>query len=395
MKAWWARFDTLWLRLFVLLWAALVVSHLVAFTVVRGAWMPGARAPALASGTAPGGLAGPPRPDGGAPPDAAPRPPPGLPPLTSLPPGSIWGDRPERVAATDDLGAALWVDYAIRFALLGVFAALGARWLAQPMRRLAEGSRALEHSLGRPGPVPQVDESRGPVEVRASATVFNAMARRLHEQFASRTLFMAAISHDLRTPLARLRMRLEAWRQDAASGRDIDAGVADLHEMDALIEGVLGALRNERAAEPPQAIDLHALLQALADDAADQGHDVHFDGQPPAVVQGQLLALRRIVGNLLANAIRHAGQAQLRLRIEGGHACITVDDHGPGIAEAQLEAVFEPFYRIDTARTRGATSGAGLGLYIARELACRQGGTLALCNRPEGGLRATLHLPLA
>ena len=212
------------------------------------------------------------------------------------------------------------------------------------------------------------------------------MARRLREQFESRSLFMAAISHDLRTPLTRLRLRLEQCRADPI----IEAGIGDLRETDALIEAVLAVLRDERRQEAAQALDVFALVQSMVDDEVEQGRAAHCEGEA-AVVRAQPVALRRAIGNLLANALRHGGSAEVSVHRDGGGVRIRIDDCGPGIPAEQLELVFRPFYRLDASRSR-ATGGSGLGLYIARELTQRNGGTLRLSNRPEGGLRAEIVL---
>jgi signal transduction histidine kinase len=223
--------------------------------------------------------------------------------------------------------------------------------------------------------------------VRQAAQVFNTMAQRLHEQFGAQGLLMAAISHDLRTPLARLRLRLETMEPGAQTERCI----ADLQEMDALIGSVLSMLRDQHAPQARQRVDLRALLQAQVDDRVEQGLAVRIadDSGGEAVVLAQSEALGRILGNLIGNALRHAGSAELSLRGHPRELELCIDDHGPGIPEDQLETVFRPFYRV------ASSGGSGLGLYIARDLAERLGGHLTLSNRPEGGLRARLLLPRA
>jgi signal transduction histidine kinase len=364
MKRLWQ--DTLFRRLFVLMWVALVVSHLAGFLAFRAMLPPGDAGPPLSQ----------------------------LPPLPSLAPAPWAQHEPPHAdgrggpPGPPPQAGGLWLDYAVRALLIGVAAWFGARWLSAPMRRLSHAAHALGESLGTREP-PTLDERSGTIEVREAAEVFNRMARKLHEQFDARGLFMAAISHDLRTPLTRIRLRLEQRLPDPL----IEQCIADLREMDELIDGVLDALRNERTAEPLQALDAGALVQALADDLAEQGHVVQVNA-PPAVVQAQPAALRRVLGNLLSNALRYGdGPVEVEVRrTDDRHVHITIDDHGPGIPEAQLQAVFEPFVRLEASRSR-ATGGVGLGLHIARELAQRQGGTLSLSNRPEGGLRARLVLP--
>ena len=228
------------------------------------------------------------------------------------------------------------------------------------------------------------------MEVRETAHVFNEMARQLSEQANSRGLLVAAISHDLRTPLTRIRMRLEASEGDPLTARSI----ADIHEMDDLIESALEVFRGSGLHEEPSEVtDVHALVQAIADDLADLGQPVSVSGETaPARVQA--VALRRVVANLVNNALRYGKRAQVSVQPRDDAVVIVIEDEGPGIPEAQLEAVMKPFYRLDTSRNR-LTGGSGLGLYIARDLVARQGGELALADRPEGGLRATIMLKIA
>ena len=204
----------------------------------------------------------------------------------------------------------------------------------------------------------------------------------------SRALLVAAISHDLRTPLTRIRMRLESSEGDLPTARSI----ADIHEMDELIESALEVFRGPGHEEVAQVTDVLALVQSLTDDLADLGQPVTVrGGRAPARVKAT--GLRRVVSNLVNNALRYGKTASVRVQPQGDAVHIVIDDEGPGIPEAQLDAVMQPFYRLDTSRNR-LTGGSGLGLYIARDLVARQGGTLALANRPEGGLRATIALPV-
>jgi len=285
------------------------------------------------------------------------------------------------------MSAAL-LDYGIRLLVIGLAAWFGARWLSAPMRRLQAASRTLGQALARNEPPSQVDERAGTVEVREAAHVFNEMSRQLGEQVHSRALLVAAISHDLRTPLTRIRMRLESSEGDLPTARSI----ADIHEMDDLIESALQVFRGPGGHdEASQVTDVNALVQAIVDDLADLGQPVSVQGQP-ALARVQPAGLRRVVSNLVSNALRHGERADVGVHPRGQEVHIVIDDRGPGIPEAQLEAVMQPFYRLESSRNR-LTGGSGLGLYIARDLIARQGGTLALANRAEGGLRATIVLP--
>jgi protein-histidine pros-kinase len=378
LKRWWS--DTLFKRLFALMWLALVVSHVVAFLVVtHQAGFDASMRPGLPTfpslpplpgphaaeppGPGPGGFGRPPPPE---PPDAGPHP---------------------RVAPGLPTSAVL-LDYGIRFVIIGLAAWLGARWLARPMRRLAQAARALGPTLARgAAPPPALDEDAGTVEVRETARVFNEMTRQIRELVDARALLVAAISHDLRTPLTRIRMRLEGAADDALTQRSI----ADIREMDALIESALEIFRGAGRTEPPVVTDVFALVQSLVDDLADLGQPVEARGAP-ALARVHPPALRRVVANLVDNALRYGERAEVHVEQRGGDIAIVVDDQGPGIPEAQLETVMQPFVRLERSRNR-ATGGSGLGLYIARDLVTGQGGTLALANRPGGGLRATITLP--
>jgi signal transduction histidine kinase len=384
---WWR--DTLFKRLFLLMWFGLAASHLIAFLVTNQVHAPPGggdsaigRLPVLPSlppmGDPPGSMQ-----RRGPPPGSPPGPPP------DRPPGP-----PQRGAPDAGPGglpaAALWLDYGVRFLAIGVVAWFGARWLSAPMRRLAAASEALGRALGHGRRGEPLDARRGTLEVRQTAQVFNTMAQRLHAQFDAQSLLMAAISHDLRTPLARLRLRLETMQDQPQTARCI----ADVHEMDALIASVLGMLREQHASAAPQRVDIAALAQSLVDDLVEQRAPACITAAPPAgvaIVLAQPAALRRVLGNLIGNALGHGGAARVSIELRAGAVHVAIDDDGPGIPADQLETAFEPFQRL----ARADAAGSGLGLYIARDLAQRNGAALTLANRAGGGLRAELALPLA
>ena len=388
--------DTLFLRLFLLMWVALVASHLLAYGIVMQLHAPPREA---AHGESPPMPVLPSLPPMGQPPERLQRgdgPPP--PPPDEMRPHD---SPPADAAARGGLpSAALWLDYAVRFLAIGVAAWFGARWLSAPMRRLTRASEQLGAAIIDGHPAPVLDEQRGTLEVRQTASVFNAMAQRLRAQFEAQSLLMAAISHDLRTPLARLRLRLETMDEQGLDetprrgpgGTQRQRCVADVREMDALIGDVLAMLREGHARSERERVDAAALVQALVDDLTDQGQAATLVGEPAeAVVLAQATALKRIVGNLVGNALRYGGAAEVSVTREARELHIEVADRGPGIAPDQLDAVLQPYYRLDASRQQGT----GLGLYIARDLAQRNGGRLSLANRPGGGLQATLSLPLA
>jgi protein-histidine pros-kinase len=380
----WRRLDTLFTRLFLLMWAALVASHFIAFSVV---------VPSMGRG---------------GPPPAGARSP-GVPTMPSLPPGNPFNARPGPDAGPPRPGPppnaggpphpgqrampaqALWLDYGIRILVIALAAALGARWLSAPMRRLSAAATALGQGLSERRPLPQIDEHAGTVEVRQAASVFNAMARRLQEQFDARSLHMAAISHDLRTPLTRMRMRLET-----SADPDAAANIADIHEMNELVDSSLAVLREQRDGEPPNVVDVTALLQALVDDHVELGHAASLDAGASMRVLAHPASLKRVVGNLLANAIRYGGCARVAVHAEAAGVRVTIDDDGPGIPPEQLAQAFQPWVRLESRPASDLWRGGhGLGLAIAKDLAERDGASLALRNRFEGGLRAELLLRAA
>jgi signal transduction histidine kinase len=319
----------------------------------------------------------------GLPGEPKPRAEPGSPTRMGAPPG-----RPERRGLPMHL---LVIDYAVRLLVIGAAAALGARWLTAPVRRLVHASDALARSLPGNGTLPKLDERAGTVEVREAARVFNGMARELDAQFRSRGILMASLSHDVKTPLTRIRMRLESLR--LADDALVQRSIADIHEADALIDLALGAFRSGVDDELVQTVDVAALLQSMVDDRIEQGQQLAFAAEGVALASARPLALRRVFDNMLNNAIRYGERADIRVEPDRERIRVRIDDAGPGIDAALLDSVFQPFYRVESSRNR-STGGIGLGLYIARDLLQRQGGDVVLSNlRP--GLRVEVTLPRA
>lgn len=269
---------------------------------------------------------------------------------------------------------------AVGILLLGL---LVVRLIGRPLRALSEAA----DRFGGPGLVVPVPEA-GPREVRHAAQAFNRMQGRIDRLIADRTQALAAVSHDLRTPIARLRLRA-GFVEDADAARAIDA---DLDEMEAMIDSTLAYLRGEIQIEPRKAVDLVAMIQTLCDAAADTGANVTYAGPSQARLVCSPLTLKRAFSNLIDNAVKYGGGARVVLQDGGRVARISIEDDGPGIPEAEMQAVFEPFRRLETSRNRG-TGGSGLGLTIARRAVEQQGGTLQLSNRPDGGLLVVICLP--
>lgn len=267
-------------------------------------------------------------------------------------------------------------------AVLG-FAVVVVRRMTRPLRHLAQAAERL----GRDVAAPPLDES-GPDEVRRAAHAFNDMQARLRRFVEDRTQMLAAISHDLRTPITLMRLRAE-FIDDA---EERNKTLATLLEMEEMISATLAFAREDAASEPTQPVDLGALVQSLCDDLAEAGQPVVCPDLPRWVAPCRPLAIRRAVSNLIQNAVRYGGRARLSLEVQDVAALIHVDDDGPGIPDDRLEQVFRPFYRLEGSRDR-STGGVGLGLSIVASVANAHGGQIRLENRPGGGLRATLRLP--
>jgi signal transduction histidine kinase len=261
-------------------------------------------------------------------------------------------------------------------------AAVAVRRITGPMRALAAAAQRIGRGEAT-GPIPP----RGPAEVRTTVEAFNTMQERLSRFVRDRTLMVAAISHDLRTPITSLRLRAEFIADE-----DLKADVIrTLDEMQAMTDATLAFAREEGMAEATRAVDLAALLDGLAEDHAAMGHAVRYEGPEHLVWRGRPVSLKRAVANLVENAVRYGGSATVGLSA-GEEVTITVADEGPGIPADRLEDVFEPFVRLETSRSR-ETGGVGLGLAIARSVVRAHGGELRLVNRPGGGLLATITLP--
>ncbi|MFL6658534.1 MAG: ATP-binding protein, partial [Massilia sp.] len=276
--------------------------------------------------------------------------------------------------------------------LAQALAVAGLTWVAvrqatAPLHRLAEAATELGTSM-HCEPIAE----DGPLEVAKAAAAFNAMGRRIKEHLAERVRILAAISHDLQTPITRMRLRADLMDNPALRAK-LDA---DLNEMQVLVEeGIAYARSADRVTEAPCQVDIGALLDTLVCDYVDAGRNVVLVGDPAQVVKTLPHTLRRVVTNLVDNALKFAGECEIvvQARTEG-QLTVVVRDRGPGIAADQLAQVFQPFYRIESSRNRG-TGGTGLGLAIAQQLSAALGGTLVLANRKGGGLEATLTFSAA
>jgi signal transduction histidine kinase len=253
----------------------------------------------------------------------------------------------------------------------------------KPLRVLM---RATGH-VGKRDPQPVPEE--GPGEVRDLIHQFNLMQTRIHQLIETRTRALVAVGHDLRTPLSRLKLRLDSLDLDAESQRGMGA---DIDEMGDLIHSLQIYLGSDGQNVPVEKVDLTIMASTLIDSARDAGHDAFFHANGRVEARVRPVAIRRSLSNLIDNALHYGGNVRLTIEADDHDICIQVDDDGPGIPPDRVEEVLQPFVRLDSARARN-TSGMGLGLAIVNEAIRAEGGSLQLANRPEGGLRVTIRLP--
>jgi signal transduction histidine kinase len=285
----------------------------------------------------------------------------------------------ETPALPGDLIAQLLVTLLIVIAVVMI----AVRQATNPLQKLARAADTFGQDLDAP-PLAEA----GPAETRLAAQAFNRMQARIKRLVGERSRALAAVSHDLRTPLTRLRLRAELVEDNALR----DQMAADLDAMSAMIDATLDYLRGLQDSEAARPIDMNALLQSLVEDASVLGKTIRVDGQASTPYTGRLSALRRALQNLIDNAIKYGHGASVRVEEQPGALHLVVEDEGPGIPPAELARVTEPYYRPDASRSL-ETGGVGLGLSIVKDIALMHGGELLLANRPQGGLSATIVLP--
>jgi signal transduction histidine kinase len=257
------------------------------------------------------------------------------------------------------------------------------RRVTAPLASLALAAERLGRDVSAP-PLPE----RGTVETRKASRAFNDMQVRLRNLIENRTRLLAAISHDLRTPLTLLRLRAE----NVADPQERNRMLATIGEMDEMIGATLKFARDEAVAEPARRTDIVSLVQSVVDDMSDAGLPVTMAPAMSVICECRPSTLKRALTNLIDNAVKYGKAAHVAVQKTGDTIEITIDDEGPGIPEAELARVFEPFYRVEESRSR-ETGGVGLGLAIAFSIIQSHGGKIALSNRPQGGLRARVLLP--
>lgn len=274
--------------------------------------------------------------------------------------------------------------FMIAFVLsIALLAYLVTRMTMRPLKGLAQAARDLGNDINHP-PLTLTGAS----EIRQASAAFNAMQARIRQHIFQRTQMLAAITHDLQTPLTRLRLRLEKVADDELQERLI----GDLSAMQGMVKEGLDLARSMDSSEAMQALDLDSLLDSVCSDAFDAGQRVKLDGQSGMALMGRPIALRRCLVNLIDNAVKYGQYANVMVERMAGAARVRIRDGGPGIAQDQLAKVFEPFYRIETSRSR-ESGGTGLGLTIARNIAEQHGASVLLANHNDGGLEVTLILP--
>jgi signal transduction histidine kinase len=260
---------------------------------------------------------------------------------------------------------------------------LAGRRIARPLRTLAQAARGFQ-----PGNGAEPLAERGPTDVRAVIGAYNALSLRVNAMLDEKDRMLGAIGHDLRTPLAALRVRIES-----VDDEDDRARMADIiEEMNRTLEDILSLARLGRPSEPPTDVDLSALIDAVVEDFRDLDHPVSFEEAPRLTMRMRPGLMRRAVRNLIENAVKYGGGAEVRLVPGKDRVMIEVADRGPGIPPEKLAAVFDAFTRLETSRNR-ETGGIGLGLALARAIVRDAGGDIVLANREGGGLLATIALP--
>jgi signal transduction histidine kinase len=291
------------------------------------------------------------------------------------------------VAALPASGPSASWQFVAAMVVMSVIVVLTSIWAVRRVTApLGTVLRAAER-FGRDVKAPPMAEA-GSREMRQAAHAFNEMQVRLQRLLENRTRMLAALSHDLRTPLTLLRLRAEGLKE----GEERERMLATIGDLDAMVDATLKFARDEATAEPWRRTDLTALVTSIVDDMADAGLNVTIDAAEPVILECQSRSLRRAVTNLLDNAVKYGDAAHVRILGSPADIRIVVDDEGPGIPAAEVGKVFEPFYRIEQSRNR-ETGGTGLGLAIAQSIAQAHQGEITLVNRPEGGLRAILSLP--
>ncbi len=273
----------------------------------------------------------------------------------------------------------------VMLSAVAFFSAIFVRQLTQPLKQFARASQQLGVDVAAP-PLPE----KGPLEIRLATQAFNQMQRRIRRFVEDRTQMIAAISHDLGTPIARMRLRAE-FVDDAEQQQKM---LADLEHMEKMVFSALSFARDDTAREPMAKVDFRTMLHRVCDDISDAGFQVSLSIKEQTMACNcRPVAMRRALNNLVENAARYGGEARVAVTKQDDGIVVTIDDDGPGIPQDRHEDVFKPFYRLETSRSR-ETGGTGLGMTVARSTIRAHGGDIKLSNRDEGGLRMEVSLPM-
>jgi signal transduction histidine kinase len=292
------------------------------------------------------------------------------------------------VETPTELGLSGWQKrLALWFVLSGLAMAPVAWFFARRLTRPIQVFAEAAERLGRDPRAPPL-AVKGPAEVGVAAHAFNQMQERLQRYVEDRTAMVGAIAHDLRTPLTRLRFRIESLPEDQRAKY-----ASDLDQMEEMITATLAFVRDATRPGERTPLELSSLVESLCDEMAETGARTEVESGEKVVLEGDPMALRRLIANLLENAVKFGGRARARVFRDEGHAIVEIDDDGPGIPPQDAEKVFEPFYRREPSRSR-QTGGIGLGLAVVRSIARGHGGDVNLINRAGGGLTARVQLPL-
>ena len=298
--------------------------------------------------------------------------------------GGQWRVLVNRSAGIADLfqRRVVW-EFTLGVAVLLPVSWMFARALSAPIRRFSEAAKRLGTD-----PYAPALERDGPAEMLVAIDSFNAMQGRVTRLLQERSQMVAAIAHDLRTPLTRLAFRLDGLESPLKEKVE-----SDIQQMTLMIAATLDFVRDRSLGGTRERLDLRLLVETVVDDQSDVGHDVTLDGVEAVPLRGDPVALRRAFANLVDNAVKYGERARVHLRVLDANCVVDIDDDGPGIAEGLQDRVFEPFFRAEQSRNRD-TGGIGLGLTTVRSIVVDHGGTVTLRNRRDGGLRVVVTLPV-
>ncbi|MCA9498597.1 MAG: HAMP domain-containing protein, partial [Nitrospira sp.] len=255
--------------------------------------------------------------------------------------------------------------------------------LTRPLQQLTE----VAERVGRGESITPIPEE-GPIDIQQTIRAFNRMYERLQRFVQDRTRMLAAISHDLRSPITSLRLQVELMKDQEARGKMLET----LDDMQRMTEATLAFARDEASKEVSRSVDLSALIDSLCQDLADMGMEVKFESAKKTPYTCRPISLKRGIRNLIENAVSYGGGVEVKLRENDPELQIVIQDSGPGIPEQDFERVFQPFVRLEESRNK-QTGGIGLGMAIARSIIRNHGGDISLANTPGGGLTVTMHLP--